>query len=424
MKNSQFLLALFLCSTFNSFFAFSQDKIQYVPLAEAGQKEIDSDAFKAIDTYFDNVKIAGLGESTHGTSEFHTYRAELFKYLVENKDFNTLFLEADYADCITISDYVAGEDVDIRDAMKALYWPWQTEELLALIEWMRAYNKERAVEDQLQFLGVDGQWTDIASVKINDLLLSYKLEPLDSNRFPILSNQEFEKLRKRQYKKMLAYLRSYKKKDVSDFSKKDQQKYHLLINNLEQSLEIRLSKCSTLRDSFMGQNMLTNLKEQPDTKAIFWAHNMHVFTVLDHYDKKRGEQHGMTGGVLRHAMKDQYVSIMQDFDYGSFIAYHKINDSKKKNIENYDLGEVTIEKSIAGSYGAKLRNLKEEVVFIDLDENETVVGEYKNHTIGAVFSPSKDNPKQTSQYNYCPRGGCYDAVLFTKKSTPIQLLQD
>ncbi|SMG51735.1 Erythromycin esterase [Marivirga sericea] len=216
MIKPHFLLALFLCSTFNSLFAVSQE-IKYVPLAEAGQKEIDSEAFKAIDSYFDDVTIAGLGESTHGTSEFHPYRAELFKYLIENKDFNTLFLEADYADCVPISDYVAGESVDIREAMKALYWPWQTEELLALIEWMRAYNQERALEDQLQFVGVDGQWPDNASMKINDLLLSYSLKPLDSNRFTIVSDQEFQKLRKREYKDMLAYLRTYKEKDVSDF---------------------------------------------------------------------------------------------------------------------------------------------------------------------------------------------------------------
>ncbi|SMG51731.1 erythromycin esterase [Marivirga sericea] len=423
MIKPHFLLALFLCSTFNSFFAFSQD-IQYVPLAEAGQKEIDADAFKAIDSYFDDVTIAGLGESTHGTSEFHTYRAELFKYLIENKDFNTLFLEADYADCVPISDYVAGESVDIREAMKALYWPWQTEELLTLIEWMRTYNQERALEDQLQFVGVDGQWPDNASMKINDLLLSYELEPLDSNRFPIVSNQEFQKLRKREYKDMLAYLRTYKEKDVSDFSKEDQQKYQLLIRNLEQSLETRISKCSTLRDSFMAQNMLSKLRERPNTKAIFWAHNEHVYKVLSHYDKKRAEQHGITGGVLKHAIKEQYVSIMQDFDNGSFIAYHKINDSKNENFENYDLGEVMIDKSIAGSYGEKLRNLQEELVFIDFSENKQVVGEYKLHTIGAVFNPAKDNPQQTSQFNYCPGGECYDALLFTKESTPIQLLQD
>jgi len=98
----------------NGFISFGQDSLQYVALTHGEQKEIDQENFKAIDRYFDDVKIAGLGESTHGTSEFHTFRAKLFKYLVKNKGFNTLFLEADYADCIAISDYVAGEVVNIR----------------------------------------------------------------------------------------------------------------------------------------------------------------------------------------------------------------------------------------------------------------------------------------------------------------------
>ena len=58
--------------------SFGQDSLQYVALTHGEQKEIDQENFKAIDRYFDDVKIAGLGESTHGTSEFHTFRAKTF----------------------------------------------------------------------------------------------------------------------------------------------------------------------------------------------------------------------------------------------------------------------------------------------------------------------------------------------------------
>jgi len=402
--------------------SFAQEKLQYVALTDAEEKEIDKENFKAIDSYFDGVKIVGLGESTHGTSEFHTIRAELFKYLVEKKAFNTFFLEADYAACIPINDYISGESIDIKKGMKELNWPWQTEELLALIEWMRSYNSEHEPSESLRFFGSDGQWPDYASKQLNDLLLSYGRQTLDSVAFPVLTNQAFQSLKKRDLKKMLVYIESWKQKDFTSFSNKDQSKYQLLINNLTQSLEIQLSKNSTLRDVYMAQNMLSYLKRNPETKGIFWAHNIHVYTVLDRYDKKRGVQHGMAGGILQDILKDQYVSIIQDFDYGSFIAWHKIDDSKKEGFESYDLGKVTIEKSIPNSYGEKLRSIKEEIIFIDLAKNDLEISEFKSHTIGAVFHANKKNPNQTTQFNYCPTGGCYDAVLFTKESTPTQLI--
>ncbi|PLX04397.1 MAG: hypothetical protein C0594_09265, partial [Marinilabiliales bacterium] len=64
---------------------------------------------KFLDNVLNNKAIIGVGESTHGTSEFTIMRHRLFRYLVENFGFNTFFLEADYSGCRNINRYIHNE---------------------------------------------------------------------------------------------------------------------------------------------------------------------------------------------------------------------------------------------------------------------------------------------------------------------------
>lgn len=84
------LILLFLLIQCN---CFSQNEINSFPLKHLSPIEETSD-LGTLDSLFTNRKIIGVGESTHGTSEFTTMRYRLFKYLVENHEFNTFFLEA------------------------------------------------------------------------------------------------------------------------------------------------------------------------------------------------------------------------------------------------------------------------------------------------------------------------------------------
>src|SRR4051794_12741974 len=42
-----------------------------------------------------------LGEATHGTSEFYTWRAEISKRLITEKGFSFIAVEGDWPDCYT-----------------------------------------------------------------------------------------------------------------------------------------------------------------------------------------------------------------------------------------------------------------------------------------------------------------------------------
>ena len=53
-------------------------------------------------------RIVGLGESTHGTREFTSIRAEMVKTLVTQYNYRALVLEADFAPCDKIHRHIAG----------------------------------------------------------------------------------------------------------------------------------------------------------------------------------------------------------------------------------------------------------------------------------------------------------------------------
>lgn len=105
-------------------------------------------------------KIVGLGESTHGTREFFSFKSELFRQLVANHGFNTLLFEDSIKACRPINDYILGEDIDLMSACGNLYPVWQTEELKDLVVQLRNNRPPSGVA----FVGFD-----IDQAKRNDL---------------------------------------------------------------------------------------------------------------------------------------------------------------------------------------------------------------------------------------------------------------
>lgn len=47
-----------------------------------------------------------LGEATHGTSEFYTWRAELSKRLISERGFSFVAVEGDWPDCYEVNRFV------------------------------------------------------------------------------------------------------------------------------------------------------------------------------------------------------------------------------------------------------------------------------------------------------------------------------
>ncbi|NNJ06160.1 erythromycin esterase family protein [Streptomyces sp. PKU-MA01144] len=105
-----------------------------------------------------DAKVVGLGEATHSSHEFFALKHRVLRYLVEHEGFRTFALETSWSSGLRLDAYVRTGEGDprriMREEFQDTYAWWNTEEYLALVEWMRAYNV-RHPEDPLRFMGDD-----------------------------------------------------------------------------------------------------------------------------------------------------------------------------------------------------------------------------------------------------------------------------
>jgi erythromycin esterase-like protein len=105
-------------------------------------------------------QVVLIGEASHGTHDFYFHRAELTKWLIENKRFTVIALEADWPDALRVHRYIEGKSED-RDANAALgdfrrfpQWMWRNEVILEFVEWLRDWNGKHP-KSQVGIYGMD-----------------------------------------------------------------------------------------------------------------------------------------------------------------------------------------------------------------------------------------------------------------------------
>jgi hypothetical protein len=110
------------------------------PLTDAGD----------LDVLLDRVgraRVVMLGEASHGTHEFYTWRAAISRRLIEEKGFSFVAVEGDWPDCDRVDRAVRclpDAPADPRDALLAFErwptWMWANEEVVDFTRWLGARN--------------------------------------------------------------------------------------------------------------------------------------------------------------------------------------------------------------------------------------------------------------------------------------------
>ena len=101
-----------------------------------------------------------LGEATHGTSEFYTWRTEISKRLIVEKGFSFIGVEGDWPDCMRVNRYIkAREGMSAEKVLHAFArwptWMWANREVVDLAEWLRDHNDRALDERKVGFYGLD-----------------------------------------------------------------------------------------------------------------------------------------------------------------------------------------------------------------------------------------------------------------------------
>ncbi len=113
-------------------------------------------------------RVVALGEATHGTREFFQVKHQLFQVLVETHGFRSLAMEMHGPRGEAIDRYIKTGDGDAIELVRNTYFFMESEEMLTLIEWMRAHNEQAPADAQLSFYGFDTRDTKAADVIANE----------------------------------------------------------------------------------------------------------------------------------------------------------------------------------------------------------------------------------------------------------------
>ncbi|WP_405408010.1 erythromycin esterase family protein [Streptomyces decoyicus] len=300
--------------------------------AEPGRNTAD---LRALGSMIGDAKVVGLGEATHGSHEFFAMKERVFRYLVEEKGFTTFALELSWSAGLQIDDYLQTGKGDARKIAKETLTnsPWDREEFVSLIEWMRDYNS-RHPGRTVHFMGDDigapavndaffGRVTGYvqqnhpeALPRLNELYTG--LRPIDDAfahmRKPLAERQQLATKAQQALELVSSQKGSGKAFEWAEQNARSiAQTARFLTMNPNDSDS--LPTFQRFRDEVMAQNV-TWWQQHTGQKILLSAHNDHVA-----YAASNPEVYPKTqGSFLRDTMGKNYLPIGFTFKQGSFLS--------------------------------------------------------------------------------------------------------
>jgi erythromycin esterase len=263
-----------------------------IPLrtVEAGNGFADMQPLKKI---IGSASLVSLGEATHGTREFFQFKHRMLEFLVSEMGFTIFGIEATMPEAFDINEYVLTGKGDPVKALAGLYfWTWDTEEVLAMIQWMRRYNADPRHTKKIKFYGFDMQLAPRA-VKVT---LEYlrRVDPeqaaASEKALGLLANPftapDFERLPQEKKEEMTAAVDALLKRfdeRKPAYSKRTSRRRlgagaptcRIVAQNL--AMQKSFQTGFAVRDSSMAVNIRLDFRARgPCTKMVTWAHNGHA----------------------------------------------------------------------------------------------------------------------------------------------------
>jgi len=374
------------------------------------------------------ARIVALGEATHGTREFFQLKHRVLEYLVARQGFTVFAIEANEPECRAINDYVLHGTGDPKAGLDGIYfWTWNTEEVLAMIEWMRAWNADPAHRKKVQFLGFDMQTSRVAHAAVAAYLtrvapdaapgLLAPLEPLSAPTASAAVGKLGDDDRKRLgdgIAAVIAAFDSHRKAWAKQTStaELDEARHDAVI--LQQATEMYLASAPggrgngfDVRDRSMAANIGWILDHQPaGTRMVVWAHNAHIANQL------LGNGFVNMGSHLRKQFKAAYVNVGFAFSQGSFQAIQTVGGPRGT------LNEISLGEPSESHASVAFARTGKPILVLDLRAipgkgavHDWFAAPHPVRETGAVFS-SEDNITVTQRLPEL-----YDALIFVDRTT-------
>lgn len=212
-----------------------------------------------------DIRVVGLGESTHSSREFFQFKHRMLEFLVKEMGFTLFVVEAGYPGCLVTNDYILYGKGDRKSAIDGLKWRmFKNEEMAALIDWLYNYNKRVPSAKKVKFYGMDFQGWEGAKSHIISFVERVNPEFLKT----ILSETKQFQINPIE---LLKYFASNKAEYIRLSSAQD---YQAAVQNVRILIQ---SKRIERRNQYMAENVKSFLdSEGPGKRIVVSAHNTHI----------------------------------------------------------------------------------------------------------------------------------------------------
>lgn len=428
------LCALLLCSLtiLADDSALQQLKAQIQPLKE------HADLAALIEAASDS-RLALLGEASHGTSEFYSWRTHISRKLIEEHDFRFIAVEGDWQSSYRLNRYVRGMS-DASHSRQILEtfdrwpnWLWANDEVIELLEWLKAHNADLPLHKQVGFYGVDlyghEPLFDIISEQISraDEKLAVQIAEHFSCFEPFADDLQV-------YARAVANNRvdcSPGAEKAVDLIKRHTELkealgvgayYHLLqsvlvIKHAERhyaAMHKGGAIAWNIRADFFNDTAQRLLGFFGDnSKGIIWAHNTHIGDARATSMQTQGQRN--IGQLARQSLGDEQVFAIGFATYrGMVVAANAWGETRQI---------MPVPAAMEGSLEHLLHQLDEPRFFVMLGDKapEALQKTLGHRAIGVVYRPQMERFGNYVESRVDQR---YDALVYIDKTTPLMLLDD
>lgn len=410
----------------------------------------DTADLRPLKKVFQDVRIVGLGEGTHGSSEFFRLKHRLIEFLVRELGFTVFSIESGYGPCLQVNDYVVHGTGDAGKALAGLAaWPWDTREVRDLIEWMRQYNQGVSEEKRVKFLGFDldsdrrhreivvtylkrvaPEWAEAADSTLKDALgdpdYDFDLRVATFNRGKLSADNLKENQIRGRVQQLVELFKKHRDEFIRKTSASEFSRVEIYLRTVPQLDEIStrpwvnatqpMNSGIAVRDVYMSENIQRMLDtEPPGTRMIVWAHNGHVAT------GDLAPSVPSMGSYLRQKFGSSYYAMGLIFNQGSFQA-RNLNpaDPEYGATREFTVGPAStanVESVFARSrierYIVDLRSSPESGAVASWLRSPAVI----RHTLGAGFSLTWSESMYSQSIKL---RDYYDGIAFIDKTTRAQ----
>lgn len=371
--------------------------------------QIDSSDLVKLDSLFQNKRVIGIGESTHGTSEFTTMRHRIFKYLVEKHGFNTFCLEADYTACMRLNRYINGCNDDASEALREVeLWPWLTTEMLELVEWMRTFNQSATVK--LKFMGCDMQLLKDACREWPRFLIDTADQNKAKSLCALTENSINDTFALKKVE--VQWMDFFSQLNTERYNENEKIDLLFMQQEFQQWFKHKFYKGAiyNFRDSCMSVNIAAYLDIVPVAKIFFFAHNFHVSKVKHTYEDYVSRK--AAGRYLAEHFGAEYLAVGQTTNVGRFNAVTFVKGKPR-------FTSPVLKKAKKGTLEYQLARYNRSVLYCDFPNKNLNAQKYTG--LGAIYGKSYDGIKMKSRFDYFNQT-YFDAMIYIHTTTPSHLI--